>query len=244
MTVRVLTLFALICTISFVPTFGELYVPGWFSVVHQYWKSERISDQEFANAISYLQKFSVLTLAESETDAIENFLVTDSLIRQDTLGHSDFSDCSSGWYVTGYFTPVESDYTGRFITVNVDDISYNFREDFVTEIKIEGWGKTASGNYLGWFDESFHLSDFPLDAVGNELVVNAIAVDRSIIPANTKITIPSLPSPWDGMVFTGSDIGPAIIGKHIDVYTGEGNDALDEAYRITGHHNIVCTESK
>lgn len=237
-------LFALVCAISFAPIFGELYVPEWFSVVHQYWKGERISDQEFASGISYLQKIGIITLAESEDDAIANFLVTDSLIRQDMLGHSDFSDCSSGWYVTGYFTPIESDYTGRLITVSIDDISYNFREDFVTEIKTEGWGKTASGNYLGWFGESFHLSDFPLDAVGNDLVVNAIAIDRSIIPANTQVTIPSLPSPWDGVVFTGSDTGPAIIGKHIDVYTGEGKDALDEAYRITGHRNIVCAETK
>jgi 3D (Asp-Asp-Asp) domain-containing protein len=210
--------------------------------VHQYWKDETITDQEFSNAISYLEKVGVVTLNNSESDVITSFLLTVSLIKQDSLGNYEFSDCSSGWYITGYFTPLESDYSGRFISISVDDISYSFREDFVEEIKIEGWGKTVSGDYLGWYDESFHLSDVSLDAFGNPLEVNTIAIDPSLIEAGSRVTIPSLPDPWDGVIFTGSDTGSAIIGKHIDVYTGEGEEALDEAYRITGYDNVVCTE--
>ena len=80
--------------------------------------------------------------------------------------------------------------------------------------------------------------------MGNPLEVNTVAVDPSIIKAGSQITIPSLPDPWSCAVFVGSDTGPAIIGKHIDVYTGEGKEALEEAYRITGYNNTVCAEAE
>jgi 3D (Asp-Asp-Asp) domain-containing protein len=236
--------FVLALGLGFVPALGEMFVPEWFGVVHQYWKDEQITDQEFANAISYLQNAGIMTLDGSESNVIEDFLVTVSLIRQDEIGRPEFSDCSPGWYITGYFTPLESDYSGKFISVSVDDISYSFREDFVEEIKTEGWGKTVSGEYLGWYDESFHLSDVSLDALGNPLEVNTVAIDPSLIEAGSRVTIPSLPDPWNGVIFTGSDVGPAIIGKHIDVYTGEGKEALGETYRITGYDNVVCTKVK
>ncbi|MGI0004356.1 MAG: 3D domain-containing protein [Candidatus Nitrosotenuis sp.] len=233
--------------VSFMPGFaGEFHyiIPKWFDVVYQYWNDGQITDEEFENAISYLQRNELMWLVDKEDSLIADFLVTNAMKKQIVFGNSDFSDCSAGWYVTGYFTPLESDYSGKFMTASINDLSYKFREDFVEEIKMEGWGRTISGNYLGWYGESFHLSEKPLDAAGNSLVVNAIAVDPSVIPASSKLTIPSLPSPWDMAIFTGSDTGIAIIGKHIDVYTGEGKNALDEAYRITGYDNTVCLEAK
>ncbi len=237
---------ALVC---FLPASGDeppfaASIPEWFGMVHQYWKNEQITDVEFANAISYLQKAGVMLLLDKEDAPIADFLVTSAIGKQVGLGNSDFSDCSAEWYITGYFTPLESDYSGKFITASVNDISYKFREDFIKEIKIEGWGKTISGQYLGWYGESFHLSEKPLDAAGNALEPSAVAVDPSVIPASSRLTIPSLPGPWDEIIFTGSDTGTAIIGKHIDVYTGEGKTSLDEAYRITGYGNIVCLEVK
>jgi 3D (Asp-Asp-Asp) domain-containing protein len=240
---RVLLIFALALGLSFIPALGQI-VPEWFGVVHQYWKDGQITDLEFANAITYLQKIGIMRLEESGDGAIEDYLFTISLVAQSRMGHSEFSNCSYGWYITGYFTPSESDYSGEPVSVIVDGTSYQFREDFVNEIKIEGWGKTVSGNYLGWYDESFHLSYIPLDSMGNPLEVNTVAVDPSIIKAGSQITIPSLPDPWSGAVFVGSDTGPAIIGKHIDVYTGEGKEALEEAYRITGYNNTVCAEAE
>ncbi|GEM_PF-1221460 len=242
-----LVLFSVIILVSFLPAFGDevsFFIPKWFDGVYQYWKGEQITDKEFADAIFYLQNVDVMKLSDKEDTPIANFLATYAVSKQVELGNLDFSNCSLGWYITGYFTPLESDYTGRFITVNVNGATYKFREGFVEEIKTEGWGRTISGDYLGWYDESFHFSENPLDAAGNSLEVNAIAVDPLLVPANSRIMIPTLPSPWDIVVFTGSDTGTAIVGRHIDVYTGEGTAALDEAYRITGYNNTVCLEVK
>ncbi len=45
------------------------------------------------------------------------------------------------------------------------------------------------------------------------------------------------------MVFSGLDEGPSINGKHIDVFTGEGIDAENETFRITGSNNTVCMQN-
>lgn len=232
-------LFFGILMVGILPVFGEIAIPEWVYKIHQYWKDHQITRDEFSNAISYLQKINTIHL-EEEVNPIASFLLSDSLLKQERLGNSEFSNCSAEWYITGYFTPIESDYSGKFIDITIDGKQYKYRESFVTEIKTEGWGRTISGNYLGWYDNSFHLSDKPLDSEGNTLVLNAIAIDTSVIPVNSNLTIPSLPSPWDETIFTGSDIGTAIIGKHIDVYTGEGKAAHDETFRITGNDNVVC----
>ena len=223
----------------------DIFIPNWFLNVYQYYRDGQISEKEFEGAITYLQKIDVIILLdEPQYGPITNFLMTNTIIDQNSLGHSEFSDCSPSWYITGYYTPIESDYTGKFVTASIDGNQYKFREDFATEIKTEGWGKTNSGNYLGWYNDSFHISDFPLDGVGNKLELHSVAVDPSTIHENTHVMIPTLPSPWNQVMFSASDVGPAIIGKHIDVYTGEGKEALDEAYRITGYDNIVCLEAK
>lgn len=229
-------------SVGAVPAFAGLFIPEWFYNVYQYWKDGGISEREFSDAISYMEKINAMKL-EKDLNPIASFVLTDSIIKQNASDVA-FSDCTTGWYITGYFTPSESDYSGKFIDVIIDDTLYQFREDFITEIKTEGWGKTISGNYLGWYDDSFHLYDYPLDAMGNELKVNSIAIDPELIPSGSRIKIPSLPSPWDETIFTGTDTGTAIIGKHIDVYTGEGKTALDETYRITGYDNVVCIEAR
>ena len=238
----VLALGLSIILIGMTPAFAGLYIPEWFYNVYQYWKNGEISEREFSDAISYMEKIDAMKL-QKDSNPVASFVLTDSIIKQDA-SETGFSDCTSGWYITGYFTPSESDYTGKFMDVTIDDTQYKFREDFVTEIKTEGWGRTTSGNYLGWYDDSFHLYDYPLDAMGNELKVNSIAIDPQLIPSGSRIMIPSLPAPWNGVTFTGTDTGTAIIGKHIDVYTGEGKSALSEAYRITGYDNVVCIEAK
>ncbi|MEM2785758.1 MAG: 3D domain-containing protein [Candidatus Nitrosotenuis sp.] len=220
----------------------EYFIPDWFYESHQYWRNGLVSDREFVDAISYLQKIDLLRIKNSSDEPIMRFLVTAAIIKQDQLGNSRFSDCTGGWHITGYYTPLETDYVGKLITINVDETVYELREDFVADLKIEGWGKTISGRYVGWYDDSFHLSDLPRDANGDNLFVGVIAIDQSVIPANSNVTIPSLPPPWNGLVFVGSDVGQNIVGKHIDVYTGEGRKALNETYTITGHNNVVCME--
>ena len=151
--------------------------------------------------------------------------------------------CTDDWYVTGYFLPIESDYITKTNPINIDGRHYAFQIDFLDEVKIQGWGKTNSGDYLGWDDGRFYLNDIHLDSMGNELIVGSIAVDPKVIEYGKKITIPTLPHPWNDIIFNSNDIGPAIIGKHIDVYTGKGLSARDEAFRITGYDNSVCINS-
>ena len=155
---------------------------------------------------------------------------------------ASFSDCSSDWYITGYFTPVESDYFGDFQEIAVSDEIKQFRSDFLSVVKTEGWGKTISGEYVGWYDDSFHISDAALDSHGEPLLVQYVAVDSEIIKQKTNLIIPNLPSPWNEMIFKSSDVGPSIKGKHIDVYVGEGKQAELETFRITSTENDVCIE--
>jgi len=156
---------------------------------------------------------------------------------------TSFSNCSSDWYITGYFTPVESDYFGDFQKISFGEEVKQFRSDFLSVVKTEGWGKTNSEEYIGWYDDSFHISDTALDSHGDPLLVQYVAVDSKIIKQKTNLVIPDLPSPWNEIIFESSDIGPSIKGKHIDVYTGEGKQAELETFRITGSNNDVCIES-
>jgi len=155
---------------------------------------------------------------------------------------TSFSNCSSNWYITGYFTPVESDYLGDFQEIIIGDEIKQFRTDFLSVVKTEGWGKTLSGEYVGWYDDSFHISDMALDSHGEPLLVQLVAVDPEIIKQKTNLIIPNLPSPWNEMIFESSDVGPSIKGKHIDVYVGEGKQAELETFRITSTENDVCLE--
>jgi len=98
-------------------------------------------------------------------------------------------------------------------------------------------------NYLGWYHGAYTISDRYLDAYDNDLIVGMVAVDDSVIEHGSELTIPTLPKPWNNMVFSGSDEGPSIIGKHIDVFTGEGINAENETFRITGSNNTVCMQN-
>lgn len=152
----------------------------------------------------------------------------------------EFNSCTNEWDITGYHTPVEEDYSGEFVTIIINENTREFKQDFVDEVTIDGWGKTLSGDYLGWYSNSFHLSNNALDSEGNTLEVGIIAVDPTLIEPNSNLIIPTLPEPWNEVIFLSSDVGPSIIGKHIDVFTGEGATAAAETNRITGSNNIVC----
>ncbi|MDH3277699.1 MAG: 3D domain-containing protein [Nitrosopumilus sp.] len=161
-------------------------------------------------------------------------------IKQTDSTLDKFNDCSPGWDITGYYIPLESDYEGDFFSIIIDGESRDFREDFIDSIMIEGWGKTLSGDYLGWYSNSFHINDNAVDADGNPLVVGIVAVDTSIVDPNTNLIIPTLPDPWNEFIFLSSDVGSGVIGKHIDVFTGVGNMAEQETFQITSSGNTVC----
>jgi len=174
----------------------------------------------------------------------------DAMMDTDDSMMSDMMDtktnspsCTSDWYITGYFLPIESDYSGKPIEISVDQIKQIYLEDFLEVVKIEGWGRTNAGNYLGWYHDAFTILDTYLDAYGNDLVVGTVAIDDSVIEPGSELTIPTLPEPWNDMVFSGLDEGPSINGKHIDVFTGEGIDAENETFRITSTNNTVCIQN-
>jgi 3D (Asp-Asp-Asp) domain-containing protein len=149
--------------------------------------------------------------------------------------------CSDGWYITGYFTPVETDYSGASESVFIEGVgSDTFNSAFLSEVRTEGWGKTRYGWYIGYYSSTWHKSNAPLDSADRPLVDGTIAVDPALISMGSSVKIPTLPSPWSGKIYAATDVGSGIVGKHIDVYCGEGSAAEQETYRITGQNNQVC----
>lgn len=212
-------------------------IPEWIFSVYGYWTENKISDDEFTNMLEYLEKYSVIDLILHDNyDVKTNFLLS-IMQNQNT---EQYKSCSDGWYVTGYFVPVESDYVDNFITINIDEKSREFRQDFVDTVQIEGWGKTLSGDHLGWYANSFHINLNPLDLDGEILVVGKIAIDITIIDHDARLIIPTLPEPWNEIILVSSDEGTSIKGKHIDLFTGEGKSAENETFRITSYDNKVC----
>jgi 3D (Asp-Asp-Asp) domain-containing protein len=150
--------------------------------------------------------------------------------------------CSSQWYVTGYFTPIEEDYSQtNKIKIKVEKMGESVHSmDFLLEVKVEGWGKTNDGWYLGRFSNKWHRSEFPLNAMGKPLDVGSIATDRNIIPVGETLRIPSLPNNLKHQLYVSDDVGSAIKSTHVDVYTGEGKQAEKTTYEITGKNHTVC----
>jgi len=150
-------------------------------------------------------------------------------------------DCSDGWRITGYYTPVESEFTSsedREIeisgvgkkTFNSEFLRTIFNED---QGFGEGWGKTRYGWYLGNYNGVWHKADAPLDADDNPLEPDTVAVDTSIVPRGSTIQMPELPGELGQLTFKSNDVGASVHGKHIDVYTGEGREASKRMFRFT-----------
>jgi len=218
------------------------FIPDWVWNLYHFWNEERITDDELITAIEYLKDRNIIELAlHEEYDTKPNFLLSiNQLEKRDQI--PEYTLCNSGWYTTGYFVPIELDYSGDFVNVLVDSDKKKYRIDFLDEIKTEGWGKTISGDYIGWYDNAYHQSNVPLDFFGDEVIVGTIAVDLALIKLDTELIIPTLPDPWDSVVFSSKDTGPSLKDKQIDVFTGEGELAKAETMKITGY-NIVCMEN-
>ncbi|MEM2141468.1 discoidin domain-containing protein [Nitrososphaera sp.] len=149
--------------------------------------------------------------------------------------------CSDDWNITAYFTPIESDYAGTgSTTVMTDEGERAYYAGFVEEIMMQGSGLANDGSYLGYWGGGFHISEEPRGSSGMVMQVGYVATDTSVIPYFTEITMPYLKDPWNQKTFTAADTGPAIIGKHLDVYTGIGLDARAEAFRIAEKSQTVC----
>lgn len=155
--------------------------------------------------------------------------------------HVNNPKCSDGWRITGYYTPVETDFTsGESRELDVRGVGrQTFDAEFLRTIFDEdkgygeGWGKTRFGWYLGNYNGRWHKANAPLDANDQPLEANTVAVDHGVIPNGSIVQIPGLPGDWSQQKFKSDDVGVSVHGKHIDVYTGEGRDARRRMWQIT-----------
>jgi peptidoglycan/xylan/chitin deacetylase (PgdA/CDA1 family)/3D (Asp-Asp-Asp) domain-containing protein len=164
--------------------------------------------------------------------------------RADALmyNNNNIHNCTNGWNITGYFTPIERDYVSlkkEIISVQgVGNIGFN--SEFLSDVTTEGWGKTNLGWYLGFYDNAWHKSYDPLSANGQPLRIGMVATDPSVISTGSLLSSITLPYPWNLQTFKATDAGPGVRGKHIDVYTGEGKVAQTNTIKITGQGKMVC----
>ena len=148
--------------------------------------------------------------------------------------------CTVGWNVTGYFTPVETDYSGPTQSITVNGTLRTFYSSFLTSVQVEGWGQTKAGDFVSYATGLYFAAKAPENSLGDPLKLGDAAVDFAVVQAGTNFTIPTLPSPWNTTKLSADDSGAGIVGHHIDVYTGLGATAEQETYRITESNQTVC----
>ena len=106
-------------------------------------------------------------------------------------------------------------------------------------------GQTRKGDFIGNYGpgKSWISSPYPKDDNEGKLYV-VVAVDPAVVKLGTKLTIPSLPAPWNTRTFIATDTGQAstVKGKHVDIYTGTGKVAEQETFRITKQGHNVCLQ--
>ncbi len=174
--------------------------------------------------------------------ALLGLFITVSILSSRFVLASHDEVCSSQWHVTGYFTPVEVDYSQSELSqVHIERFGKSIHSKaFLKAVKIEGWGRTKDGWYLGRFSNKWHKSKQPLNSIGKPLQTGSIATDRTIIPTGSKLKIPSLPNNLKHQLYVSDDVGSAIKNTHVDIYTGEGRQAEKTTYEITGKDHTVC----
>jgi|SRR5215469_2275329 len=149
--------------------------------------------------------------------------------------------CTNGWQVTGYYTPVETDFSGSPETIRVlGQGSLTFPSDFLKAVRMEGWGRTKSTWFLGFDRGQYVSANSAESALGQPLAIGSLAVDKREIPFGTAVHIPGLPAPWNNQAFVADDIGAMINSKHVDVYCGEGASAHAETLRISADSLRLC----
>ena len=170
------------------------------------------------------------------------FLV--SLLALQSCANTPEKSCSDNWQITGYYTPVEKNHHGKKTSIKVkNEKRYAFPKSFIDAVKIEGWGKTRFGWYLGYYGRKWHKSQWPLDSTGRPLIQGIAATDPGVIAKGSSIKINSKISYLNNTKFIVRDVGSKIKNRHIDIYTGEGKSAKKRTFEITGKHFICVYRS-
>jgi membrane-bound lytic murein transglycosylase len=119
--------------------------------------------------------------------------------------------CTNRWRITGYYTPEESDFHGEQEQINISGRGPDtFPSEFLKGVRMEGWGKTRYGWFLGFYSGRYSSADEPQSALGKPLKVGSLAVDKGEIPFGTAVRIPGLPAPWNSQRFVADDVGSMI----------------------------------
>lgn len=152
--------------------------------------------------------------------------------------------CSENWKTTGFYTPVETMNGNKNETIQITPSSTKkFDSSFLKKVKVEGWGKTRFGWYLGYYNNRWHRSNYPLNAKGKPLKLGMVAVDNKVIPKGQELVIPGIKSKLGIDTFIAEDVGSAIKAQHIDIYTGEGEKARLLSYDVTGEQMVCFTSN-
>ena len=171
---------------------------------------------------------------------------------------------SPGWTLTVYYTAVQSLHGGAEIRVrgcprldctDGDDDLGAFSADFVQAVRDEGTGRTTTGRYLNWSEDTgFWLDDAPRDAGGRRLrPFESAAADADVLSFGTTFTVDDC-----GSVEEGEPVPAAVCARlraarwritdafstglggarHLDLYIGE-----ERGTRFTGTEWYVTLTS-
>lgn len=130
------------------------------------------------------------------------------------------------FYCTGYYTSLESDWSGE--KVAVDSLGNDaYKKAFLEDTKMNGSGKAENGKYLHYDSTKKTFSYVnPVTVTGTTPTAGrTIAVDSYYVPRKpingvwkrATVSIANIGTR------TAEDGGGAINGYHIDVYLGLGN---------------------
>ena len=65
---------------------NKIIIPEWFEDVYVWWSEGKISDNDIANAIKYLQEHKIIQLKiEKEYDVMTNFSLSKAILQQESL---------------------------------------------------------------------------------------------------------------------------------------------------------------
>jgi len=115
--------------------------------------------------------------------------------------YADFSDCSDGWVVTGYYLALEADFLGVKEEIALaEGGTRKLKKDFLEIVLIEGSGKSEQGEIIEWYWDDWHINDKPEDYFGDKLIIGTAATDPEVIPLKDRLTIPSLQAPYNEII--------------------------------------------
>ncbi len=124
--------------------------------------------------------------------------------------------CMKGWTITGYYLPSQNDFS-----------NWN---DFFADVQMQGSGQLSDGRYINWLGQ---IVDQPTTASGIPVQEGVVAFDPRYFPYGTIFWV-------NGNKYVALDTGGAILGPHLDIYTGVGRDAQQRAFDLTAFNQTVC----